>query len=125
MEADVHIALRDGSTARVRPVLPADAPALRDFLRGLSENSRWLRFFSLGVDLDRAAERAAAGDRPDGYGLIVTTGAQERVPRRDGPPGRGEARGGPRRVRARDARPRRGGVRGGRRDAGPRIGHVA
>src|SRR4051794_14892455 len=78
MEADVHIALRDGSTARVRPVVPADAPALRAFLAGLSENSRWLRFFSLGVDLDRAAERAAAGDRPDGYGLIVTKGAEER-----------------------------------------------
>ncbi len=77
--ADVHVALRDGSTVHVRPVVPADRDALRDFLGGLSENSRWLRFFSLGVDLDRAAERAAAGDRPEGYGLIVTTGAQERV----------------------------------------------
>jgi acyl-CoA synthetase (NDP forming)/GNAT superfamily N-acetyltransferase len=77
--AEVHIALRDGSTARVRPVVPADAPALRAFLGGLSENSRWLRFFSLGVDLDEAARRAAAGDRPSGYGLIGTTGASERV----------------------------------------------
>ena len=77
--ADVHIALRDGSTARVRPVSPADAPALREFLGGLSENSRWLRYFSLGVNLDKAAVAAAAGDRPDGYGLIVTTGAEERV----------------------------------------------
>ncbi len=77
--ADVHIALRDGSTARVRPVSPADEPALREFLGGLSENSRWLRYFSLGVNLDKAAEAAAAGDRPEGYGLIVTTGAEERV----------------------------------------------
>ncbi|RKQ88112.1 acyl-CoA synthetase (NDP forming) [Solirubrobacter pauli] len=77
--ADVHIALRDGSTAHVRPVVPADAPALRTFLEGLSDNSRWLRFFSLGVNLEKAAERAAAGDRPEGYGLIVTTGAEERV----------------------------------------------
>ncbi|HET6547361.1 MAG TPA: GNAT family N-acetyltransferase, partial [Solirubrobacter sp.] len=77
--ADVHIVLRDGSTAHVRPVVPDDAPALRAFLAGLSERSRWLRFFSLGVNLDRAAERAAAGDRPEGYGLIVTTGAEERV----------------------------------------------
>ncbi|MDA0169569.1 GNAT family N-acetyltransferase [Solirubrobacter taibaiensis] len=77
--ADVHIALRDGSTAHVRPVVPADAPALRTFLEHLSDNSRWLRFFSLGVNLDKAAERAAAGDRPEGYGLIVTTGAEERV----------------------------------------------
>jgi acyl-CoA synthetase (NDP forming)/RimJ/RimL family protein N-acetyltransferase len=76
---DVHIALRDGSTARVRPVVPADAPALRDFLAGLSENSRWLRYFTLGVNLDAAAQRAAAGDRPEGYGLIVTIGSDERV----------------------------------------------
>ena len=77
--ADVHIALRDGSTARVRPVSPADEPALRTFLGGLSDNSRWLRFFSLGVNLDKAAVMAAKGDRPEGYGLIVTTGAEERV----------------------------------------------
>ena len=77
--ADVHIALRDGSTARVRPVSPADTPALRTFLGGLSDNSRWLRFFSLGVNLDKAAEMAARGDRSEGYGLIVTTGAEERV----------------------------------------------
>jgi acyl-CoA synthetase (NDP forming)/GNAT superfamily N-acetyltransferase len=77
--AEVHIALRDGSTARVRPVLPADAPALRAFLGGLSDSSRRLRYFTLGVDLDDAAQRAAAGDRPSGYGLIATTGAEERV----------------------------------------------
>jgi acyl-CoA synthetase (NDP forming)/GNAT superfamily N-acetyltransferase len=77
--ADVHIALRDGSTAHVRPVVPADAPALRAFLGALSDDSRRLRYFSLGVNLDRAAQSAAAGDRPEGYGLIVTTGAQERV----------------------------------------------
>ncbi|HWK30127.1 MAG TPA: GNAT family N-acetyltransferase [Solirubrobacter sp.] len=72
--ADVHIVLRDGSTARVRPVSPADEPALRTFLGGLSENSRWLRYFTLGVNLDKAAEAAARGDRPEGYGLVVTTG---------------------------------------------------
>src|SRR3954469_14348795 len=77
--ADVHIALRDGSTAHVRPVVPSDEPALRAFLEGLSDNSRWLRFFSLGVNLDKAARAGASGDRPEGYGLIVTTGAEERV----------------------------------------------
>ena len=45
----------------------------------MSENSRWLRFFSLGVNLDKAARAGVAGDRPEGYGLIVTTGAEERV----------------------------------------------
>src|SRR3954449_5747937 len=77
--ADVHIALRDGSTAHVRPVSPADQAALRTFLGGLSAGSRRLRFFSLGVNLDKAAAMAAKGDRPEGYGLIVTTGAEERV----------------------------------------------
>src|SRR4051794_12873478 len=77
--ADVHIALRDGSTAHVRPVVPADEPALRTFLANLSDNSRFLRFFSLGVNLDKAAAFGARGDRSEGYGLIVTTGAEERV----------------------------------------------
>src|SRR6478609_1432658 len=77
--ADVHIALRDGSTAHVRPVVPSDEPALREFLGKLSENSRWLRYFSLGVNLDKAARAGVAGDRPEGYGLIVTTGAEQRV----------------------------------------------
>src|SRR3954469_2375979 len=77
--ADVHIALRDGSTAHVRPVVPSDEPALRAFLEGLSDNSRWLRFFSLGVNLDKAARAGASGDRPEGYGLIVTAGAEERI----------------------------------------------
>ncbi len=72
----MHIALRDGSTARVRPVEPSDEPALREFLDALSQDSRWLRFFSLGIDLGRAAQRAAD---PGGYGLIVTAGEQERV----------------------------------------------
>ncbi len=70
--ADVHIALRDGSTVHVRPVTPADEAALRTFLERLSDDSRWLRFFSLGVNLDRAARAAAAGDRPEGYGLVAT-----------------------------------------------------
>src|SRR6478609_571730 len=89
--ADVHIALRDGSTAHVRPVVPADAPALRTFLEHLSDNSRWLRFFSLGVNLDKAAERAAAGDRPEGYGLIVTTRAEVAFAVADEMQGRGLA----------------------------------
>src|ERR1700760_4886372 len=79
MAADVHIALRDGGTARVRPVVPGDAPALKEFLAGLSEQSRWLRYFTMGVNLDAAARAASAGDRPEGYGLVVTTGARERI----------------------------------------------
>ena len=43
----------------------------------MSENSRWLRFLSSGVDLDRAAETAARSE--DGVGLVVTAGAPERI----------------------------------------------
>ena len=52
----VDVALKDGSTVRVREVAGGDVEALRELLAGMSENSRWLRFLSSGVDLDRAAE---------------------------------------------------------------------
>ena len=73
----VDVALRDGSTVRVREVEPADVDGLRELLGGMSENSRWLRFLSSGVDLDRMA--AAAATSEDGVGLVVTAGAPERI----------------------------------------------
>ena len=50
--------LRDGSTVHVRPVRHGDREALKKFLERLSADSRSLRFFSLGVNLDAAAEWA-------------------------------------------------------------------
>ena len=73
----VDVALKDGSTVRVREVAPADVDGLRELLGGMSENSRWLRFLSSGVDLDRMA--AAAATSEDGVGLVVTAGAPERI----------------------------------------------
>jgi hypothetical protein len=58
--AIVDVALRDGSTVRVRPVTAEDEPQLRALLARLSEESRWLRFFSAGQDLDNLATRASA-----------------------------------------------------------------
>ena len=58
--AETDIALRDGSTVHVRPSTTEDVPRLRDFLASLSEESRWFRFFSAGVNLDAAARSAAA-----------------------------------------------------------------
>jgi hypothetical protein len=49
-EADV--VLRDGSTVHVRPSRPDDAPAVRELLTGLSQESIWLRFFSGFPNLD-------------------------------------------------------------------------
>jgi acetyl coenzyme A synthetase (ADP forming)-like protein len=73
-EAD--IVLRDGSTVHVRQATPEDAPRLRAFLGGLSERSRWFRYFSAGVNLDRAARSAA---EPDGLSLLAVHGPDDTV----------------------------------------------
>jgi acetyl coenzyme A synthetase (ADP forming)-like protein len=71
-EADV--ALKDGSTIHVRPVRPDDEPGLIKFLRDLSEQSRYFRFFSGAVDVTRAAARAVDVDYRHRYSLLATSG---------------------------------------------------
>jgi uncharacterized protein len=66
---DLH--LRDGRTVSVRPVTPDDEEAILEFLTGLSEGSRRLRFFSAAVDLRAEARRGAAGDDPEHHGLLA------------------------------------------------------
>ncbi len=73
----VDVALRDGSTVRVREVSAEDVAGLRELLAGMSENSRWLRFLSSGVDLDRMA--AAATVTEDALSLVVTAGSPARI----------------------------------------------
>ena len=63
----VDVALKDGSTVRVREVQRRDVDGLRELLAGMSENSRWLRFLSTGVDLDRAAAAAARPRTASGW----------------------------------------------------------
>src|SRR6266508_1028592 len=72
-EADV--ALRDGSTVHVRPVRPEDREALLVFLRALSSESRALRFFSAGADLEWVAERMSDMDYSARFGLLATSGS--------------------------------------------------
>ena len=43
--------LADGSPVRVRPIRPDDAPALKAAFEGLSDRSRYLRFFSYRKEL--------------------------------------------------------------------------
>ncbi len=64
------VRLRDGSLVRIRALQRGDETALRDFLGGLSEEARRLRFFGGGIDTDRAAHSAAdmSGGR---YGLVA------------------------------------------------------
>jgi acyl-CoA synthetase (NDP forming)/GNAT superfamily N-acetyltransferase len=73
----VDVVLRDGSTARVRVAGPADAPLVRDLLERLEPEARWFRFFSGGVNVERAAAQAVAPQ--DGLALLVVTGAPERA----------------------------------------------
>jgi acyl-CoA synthetase (NDP forming)/L-amino acid N-acyltransferase YncA len=51
--------LPDGTTVRMRPVGPADAPELGRLLEGLSDRSRWLRFLSASPNIAAAARLAA------------------------------------------------------------------
>ena len=76
LEADV--VLRDGSTVRVRPVRPGDEGSLGTFLAGLSEESRWLRFFG-GTSVAGQARRAAEVDYANRFGLVATSGSDDGI----------------------------------------------
>jgi acetate---CoA ligase (ADP-forming) len=76
MAAGVDVALRDGSTVRLRPAGPDDFDAVRAFLEGLSEKSRWLRFFG-AANLDDAATVAVQGRYS--VSLIAVTGGDSHV----------------------------------------------
>ena len=67
--AETEIVLRDGATVHVRRSTTEDVPRLRAFLASLSEQARWVRFFSAGVNLDAAARSAAVP--LDGLALIA------------------------------------------------------
>ena len=71
--------LRDGSTVHVRPVRRGDREALRKFLERLSPDSRSLRFFSLGVNLDAAADWAADVDYELRFGLVALGGTRQAI----------------------------------------------
>jgi RimJ/RimL family protein N-acetyltransferase len=74
-EADV--VLRDGTPVHVRPARADDAPAVEQLLKGLSDRSRWLRFFSGRPNLAKAVQWATEVD-DHRYGLLAT-GSDGRV----------------------------------------------
>jgi acetate---CoA ligase (ADP-forming) len=78
-ELEADVALRDGSLAHIRPIRPDDEPRLLGFLRGLTDDDRRMRFFSLGSDLPRTAHDEAAVDYVHSLGLLATVGARERI----------------------------------------------
>jgi hypothetical protein len=76
-EADV--VLRDGSTVHVRPARPSDARAMKLLLTGLSDRSRWLRFFSAFPNVPKAARWATEVDNDRRYGLVATAERDGRI----------------------------------------------
>src|SRR5450756_2702729 len=70
-EADV--VLRDGSVAHVRPIMPADADALRRFHAGQSAESIYLRFFApLRTPSDTDVARFTQVDYDSRVALVAT-----------------------------------------------------
>jgi len=81
--ADVHrdgdVVLRDGSTVRIRVMQPSDEAGLRALLTSLSEDSRWLRFYSLQKSSALAAEAHREANLDHAFGLVACSGDQDRV----------------------------------------------
>ncbi|AXK33410.1 GNAT family N-acetyltransferase [Streptomyces armeniacus] len=74
-EADV--VLRDGGTARVRPIAPDDADRLVAFYEMVSDESKYYRFFAPYPRLsDRDVRRFTHHDYDDRVGLAATVGGE-------------------------------------------------
>ncbi|MEV7611417.1 GNAT family N-acetyltransferase [Streptomyces sp. NPDC089799] len=74
-EADV--VLRDGGTARIRPITPEDADRLVSFYAQVSEESKYYRFFAPHPRLsDRQVHRFTHHDYVDRVGLAATVGGE-------------------------------------------------
>ena len=72
-EADV--VLRDGGTAHLRPIVPADAEALQAFHVGQSESSIYLRFFTFKSKLSpRELARFTKVDYVSRVAFVITIG---------------------------------------------------
>ncbi|OKK22771.1 acyl-CoA synthetase [Streptomyces sp. CB00455] len=74
-EADV--VLRDGGTARIRPITPSDAGRLVSFYEQVSDESKYYRFFAPYPRLsDRDVHRFTHHDYVDRVGLAATIGEE-------------------------------------------------
>lgn len=72
-EADVI--LRDGSTAHLRPISPADRDALQRFYTAQSEDTKYLRFFSYKPTLsERELDRFTTVDHEDRVCFVLELG---------------------------------------------------
>ena len=72
-EQAVSIALRDGSTAHVRPVMEGDRAAIQSFLESMSAESLYFRAFGT-PNVERLSNWSVDVDYADRYGLVVDEG---------------------------------------------------
>ena len=76
---EVEVVLQDGSTVHLCRVTPCDTPAMHQLLTGLSDRSRWLRFFSGAPNLPKAVQWATEVDNDRRYGLVATAGRDGQI----------------------------------------------
>jgi acetate---CoA ligase (ADP-forming) len=76
---ETDVVLRDGSTVHVRPTRAGDEAAILAFLGGLSEESRYFRFFSGAPNLKEAARRAAISDLHERCNLVAIMGVEPSI----------------------------------------------
>ncbi len=68
------VALRDGTTVSLRPALAEDRRPVEDYLIGLSDESRRLRFGSASVDVGEIAGRVVSGNDDEHLALLAWHG---------------------------------------------------
>lgn len=71
------VALRDGSTVRIRPPRPGDETRVEDYLIGLSPETRRLRFWSQAIDIGELARKIVDVDYTNHLTLLVMHGGDE------------------------------------------------
>ncbi|HET6531231.1 MAG TPA: GNAT family N-acetyltransferase [Actinoplanes sp.] len=79
MAADrsADVLLSDGSTVHLRPIRPADAPAIVDFHSRMSDRTRYLRYFSPYPRIpERDLERFVNVDHADREAFVTVTGGR-------------------------------------------------
>lgn len=73
------VVLKDGSTVRVRSMRPQDDQGLLSLFQSLSQESLWLRFYSMAKGAALAAEAKRETNLDHTFGLVALSGVEERV----------------------------------------------
>ena len=79
MRRDGDVVLRDGSTVHIGVMQSSDEAGLTALLTSLSEESRWLRFYSLQNSTALAAEAHREANLDQAFGLVARSGDGARV----------------------------------------------